>query len=122
MKNTQVSLAMTVLALSPFARGAEPITYSFECDTPAAHYSNWTRSISETGIRATGHITVNEVRDGGKWMAAAGIMIQGEQEGKDAVAGISLSGSKQTPDKIYISIYSPGEDEPKNLGTVESNT
>lgn len=122
MNNSHLALVMTALTLPPFAHGAEPVTYSFECDTPAGHYSDWTRSVSTTDIRATGKITVNEIRDGGKWMPAAGIMIRGEQDGKEAVAGVSLSGSKQMPDKIFVSIYTPGEADSKNLGTVPATT
>lgn len=113
---------LAAVALSLPALGAEPVTYTFECDTPAAHWSEWTSSISGADIRAIGKITVNQIRIDEKWMPAASIMIRGKQDGKDAAAGITLSGSKLQPDKIFISINAPGLGESRNLGTVPSTT
>lgn len=122
MNYRHFSSILAAAALSPLALGAEPVTYSFECDTPAAHWSDWTRSISGGDIRAVGKITVNEIRNDEKWMPAASIMIRGKQDGKDSAAGITLSASKQMPDKIFISISAPGLGESLNLGTVPSTT
>jgi hypothetical protein len=117
-----VSMFVAALALSPLARSADEVTYSFECDTPAAHWSDWTRTLTGAVVRASGKITVNEMRSDERWMPAASVMIRGKQEGKAAVAGVSLSGSKQKPDRIFISINSPGQSESLNIGTVASTT
>ena len=122
MNHRLVFLLVTGAALSPPALSADEVTYSFECDTPKAHWSDWTRTATGPVIHASGKITVNELRSDDQWMPAASVMIRGTQDGKAAVTGVSLSGSKQKPDRIYVSIYSAGKPGPLNIGTVPSTT
>jgi len=120
MKHKTLALSAACLAsLSGAALASEPARHSYECDTPAGHFSYWRRTLAGKSIDVEGKLTVNELRKDGKWSPTAFVVLQGGSDDKTRF-GIRLYTVPKAPDSFFLEIVKPGGNEKLGLGLVPS--
>jgi hypothetical protein len=81
-------------------RSASAEAYYFDCDTASGEFSQWTRTIAATTIRATGTIELSKARKDPSWYPAASVWFIGPNESGNA--GIQAFVAPDSPDHLQI--------------------
>ena len=117
--NEKMSPIACLLAIAATSGAAEPPRQTFECDTPAGHFSYWTRSVSASKIDITGKVTVNELRKDGKWIPTTLMTVQSADK---ANFGVRLSMLPKVKDMYFVEIVKPGGNEKLGLGFIPASS
>jgi hypothetical protein len=116
---TLVLSAACLFSLAGMAMASEPARHSYECDTPAGHFSYWRRTIAGKTIDVEGKLTVNELRKDAKWTPTAFVVLQGGADEKTRF-GIRLYTIPKAADTFFLEIVTPGGNEKLGLGLIPS--
>ncbi len=119
MNRKMVLSAAWLLAFAASAGAAEPGRHSYECDTPAGHFSYWSRTLSGTAIDVAGKLSVHELRKDDKWSPTVFVVLQGGTDEKSRF-GIRLYTVPKTPDAFFLELVKPGGTEKLGLGLMPS--
>jgi hypothetical protein len=114
-----ILLALGGCFLARLSPAAEP-SYDFECDTPAGHYSYWSRTISHGTATISGTITVNEKRADPRWNPTITAMFYLES-GKSGF-GLQIFMDGIAKDVFFLRITQPGSTKETPFGTIPSDT
>jgi hypothetical protein len=89
---------------------AEPPRHTFECDTPAGHFSYWTQTLAGGQVEVTGKVSFNELRADKKWSPIVNVYLR---DGKDrSVAyGMRFSALAKVQDFFVAKLLTPGGEE-----------
>jgi len=97
-----ISLAMLTACASPAMReGAAEENY-FDCDVPAASFSEWNRTTSATTLKVAGTIQLIQTRDDERWIPGANVFLRGRDD--KTSAGLQLFVTGDAPDKLQVSL------------------
>ena len=118
MKHKSLALSAACL-LTITAAAAEPVRHSYECDTPAGHFSYWRRTLTGKSIDVEGKLTVNELRKDAKWTPTTFVVLQGGPDDKTRF-GIRLYTVPKAADLFFLEIVTPGGNEKLGLGMIPS--
>src|SRR5580765_3354349 len=66
--------------VSTAPRAPIPITYYFDCDVPPGKFSEWTRTVDGSQVRATGTLQLIEPRHDPAWRPVASVFITGNDD------------------------------------------
>jgi len=110
--NPHLKLALSSLSLllASIAHADSP-TMQFACDTPAAHYSSWSQTISARGVEVEGKLKFNELRKDKKWSPGANVYLSGGADGKTSY-GLRIFGLAKQPDSLFAEVLKGGERAP----------
>jgi hypothetical protein len=112
----RVALGWLTLATPLICAAADEPRHAFECDTPAGHFSHWTRSVSSGAIEISGKVVLNEVREDKKWTTVANVLLR---HGKDRGSrfGIRFYTDKETSNLLYVELLKIGGRAPIGTGS-----
>jgi len=112
----KLALSVTcLLAIAGISGAAEPARHSYECDTPAGHFSSWSRTVSGRSIDVAGRLAVNELRNDSKWTPTVFVILQGGTDDKSRF-GIRLYTVPKSPDTFFLELVKPSGTEKLGLG------
>ena len=112
----RVALGWLAVAAPLICAATDNPRHTFECDTPAGHFSQWTRSVSNGAIEISGKVVLNEVREDKKWTTVANVLLR---HGKDRAGrfGIRFYTDKETSNLLYIELLKIGGRAPIGTGS-----
>jgi len=115
-------LALTCLAsgMPLMSTAAEEVRYNFECDTPAAHFSYWKRTVSSSEIEISGKVAMRVLREDEKFIPIANIVLR---KGKERTGrfGIRFFVSAKSPDRISVELLKVGGHDAIGTGSLPNN-
>lgn len=97
-----ISLAMLTACASPGKRDGAPEENYFDCDVPAASFSEWSRTSSTTTLKVVGTIELVQTRDDQRWLPGANVFLLGRDD--KTSAGLQLFIKRDAPDKLQVSL------------------
>jgi len=109
-----------LLLMSSGAIAGDGVRHTFECDTPAGHFSYWKRSVSSGEIEITGKVTVNSLLKDKKWSPLASVVFLGGTE-KRAQFGLRLYSTTKTPDALFPELLKVGGRDAIGMGVLPRN-
>lgn len=115
--NQKIPMIACLLAFAGAVSAAEPPRQTFECDTPAGHFSYWNRTVSAAKIDITGTLTVNELRKGDKWNPTALVSLDGADEKTGFGVRVYVL-PKVDKDTFFLEVLKPGGSDKLGLGVM----
>jgi hypothetical protein len=111
---------LAALAVAPLPAAAAPLT--FECDVPAAHFSNVSQPATGPALSATGQLTVKELRRGDGYGPTAGIQFSSVDQKQLLV--LRLVAPSQDKKALHGELIVRSGDKTQNfdLGKVDGST
>jgi hypothetical protein len=111
----RITFACIATALPLMCAAGEDVRYAFECDTPAAHFSYWNRSVSSGVIEISGKLTVNALLEDKKWSPGAHVFFRAGKE-KPRTVGLRIYAITKTPDLLFLEMLKMEGSEKIGLG------
>jgi hypothetical protein len=87
------------------ARLGEAEVYNFDCDVPAARFSEWSRTLRATPVTVSGTVQLIEPRQDVRWWPIASILLSGGDGVKKT--GLRFMLARETPDQLEILLQGP---------------
>ena len=107
------TLMLSVLLLSACAvtpqRTPGADSYYFDCDTPAAKFSEWNRTIAGTSFRITGSIELREPREDPHWQTVGSVWLVGTTSQRMGLQALVV---RDSPDRLQFRLRQPGAADP----------
>jgi len=97
-----ISLAALTACASPGKRGGAPEENYFDCDVPAASFSEWNRTTSMTTLKVVGTIQLIQTRQDERWLPGANVFLRGRDD--KTSAGLQLVVTRDEPDKLRVAL------------------
>jgi len=113
----RIAIACLITALPVLCVAGDEVTYTFECDTPAGHFSYWTRSVSSTEIEVSGNVTLNAMLTDKKWSPTVLAAFRGDKAHPKQY-GVHVWGIAKTPEFLFVELLKVGGSDRIGLGVI----
>lgn len=108
--------ALLGAAFATSASAAEP-RHTFECDTPAGHFSYWKRTVSSAELEVSGKIRVKEILKDKKWSSVAFVSLR-SRKSPSGDYGLRLYSVANSPGELFLELLKVGGHQAIGVGPI----
>ena len=99
------------------AHAAEPV-HEFECDTPAGHFSYWSRTLQPGKVTLSGTLDIQEKREHERWNPAMSALLVGKQ----GSLGLQVYALHSRKGILFLRITEPGTKDEEPFAMIPGDT